>query len=575
MTMTQDPTPEPSAPNDGQHFLLALAPRLPRMLAVTGVVMLGAFAAIQFIPETFEASLALTPPAGSTAEAERAKIIDQQNLGDVVARLSPELLADLRRNADGVLDTTRLLSKRLALTPSPDGSRLELSAAASTPARARALLEAVAAGHAALAAPPPLEQMGDSAAAQPEPVSAAATPDDSAVQLLQQKLALALEERIRLDARARRIEALASDGNFTTLAMDAETLPGLGRKIDALAQLEAEEARLSIDLLPNHPKMRVIKEEIDGLTSDLSKGVQEFATLVARDRDRAQRVEDSLRTQLAEAMAPAIPDTSVVTGSISEKPEPKIAALPRPIRTDLALAFAGGFSFLAQIGLFSLFRLRQQPLEEIPGLEYVTEPVRDPGSEEDALLEEEFATQDDDHNWLETAPAMEVNAGWLAPFDERPEPEPIKGPAAPPSRDPALAEARVVALTGRDEVNAAARQLLAHYEGLGKRVVLVDAASGRRGRVPGISDLSAGLASFADIVHGSAAEAALVPWGRQQHLDADAKPVRILVQALASLYDVVILMLDDRDKDVSLPLAALAETTVQSTALSEFRSKAA
>lgn len=575
MIMTEQAMHETPTRNDQRHFLIALAPRLPRMLAVTGAVVFAAFVAIQFIPQSFEASLTLTPPAGSTAEAELTKIIDQQNLGDVVSRLSPELLADLRRNADGLLDTTLLLNKRLTLAPSADGKALDLSATAGTPTRARALVEAVATGYATLAEPPaPLAQPEGSTTGNAAPPALAASSDDSAIRVLQQKLNLALEERIRLDTRARRIEALAGNGNYAMLAMDTETLPGLGRQIDALATLEAEQARLSVDLLPNHPKMRVIKEEIDALTSDLSEGVQQFAALVAADRDAAQRFEDGLRAQLAEATAPIAVDTSVVTGSISEKPEPKVTALPRPVRTDLALAFTGSFAFLAQIGLFSLFRLRQQPLEEIPGLEYVTDPV-DEFASDDALLEEEIVAAEEDHNWLESASPVEVEAAWFAPPEEPSETEASDTPAAIPFNEPTLDEARVVALLGRDDVNAAARRLLARYEELGKRVVLVDAASQRRGRVPGISDLSVGLASFADIVHGSAAEAALVPWGRQQLLDADAKSVRILVQALAELYDVVILSLDDRAEDISLPLAALAELIVEGAALPDFGKKAA
>lgn len=572
--MTEEAMREISTPDDGRHFLLALAPRLPRMVTVTGAIMLAAFIAIQFIPQSFEASLTLSPPAGSTAEAELSKIIDQQNLGEIVSRLSPDLLADLRRNADGLLDTTLLLSKRLSLVPSTDGQTLDLSATAGTPARARALVQAVSSGYATLSEPPlPLAQVVDGTASRSEAVAVAAATDDSAIRVLQQKLTLAWEERIRLDTRARRVEALAGDGNYTMLAMDAETLPGLGRQIDALAMLEAEQARLSVDLLPNHPKMRVIKEEIDQLSSDLSEGMQQFTALVAADRDAAQRFEDGLRAQLAEATAPITVDTSVVTGSISEKPEPKVTALPRPVRTDLALAFAGSFAFLGQIGLFSLFRLRQQPLEEIPGLEYVTEPVDEFESDDTPIVE--IMAADEDHNWLESASPAGVEAAWLAAPEEALEPESADDPVAMPTSEPTLDEARIVALLGREDVNAAARRLLAHYENLGKRVVLVDAASQRRGRVPGISDLSVGLASFADIVHGSVAGAALVPWGRQPHLEADAKPVRILVQALAELYDVVILALDDRAEDISPPLAALAERTIESAALPELRKQAA
>lgn len=573
MTMTEETINETSAPHEERHFLLTLAPRLPRMLVVTGVVMLTAFAAIQFIPQTFEASLTLSPRAGSTAEAELARIIDQQNLGDIVSRLSPELLADLRRNADGVLDTTLLLNKRLTLVPSSDGQALELAATAGTPARARALVEAVAFGYATLTEPPAvLEQVEDVATSNSAPVIPAVSAD---IGILQQKLTLASEERVRLDARARRVGTLASSGSYAMLAMEAEQLPGLGRQIDALATLETEQARLSASLLPNHPKMRTIKEEIDELTSSLSEGVQEFAALVAADRDAAQRFEDSLRAELTTAMTPTLVDNSVVTGSISQTPEPRIVALPKPVRTDLAMAFAGGFAFLGQIGLFSLFRPRQYRLEDIEGLEYVTEPVDEiEDKDEHPILDQESVAIEEDHNWLDTTPTTEVNAAWLA-LPEQPNQETGDATAALPPDEPIVEDARIVALIGQDDVNAAARRLLTRYEGLGKRVVLVDAASHRRSRVPGISDLSIGLASFADIVHGSGAEAALVPWGRQGRFDAEAKPVRILIHALAELYDVVILTLDHRDSAIIAPLAALAGLAIESQAVPDLSKRAA
>src|SRR5690606_10876613 len=104
------------------------------------------------------------------------------------------------------------------------------------------------------------------------------------------------------------------------------------------------------------------------------------------------------------------------------------------------------------------------------------------------------------------------------------------------------------------------------YERQGKRVVLVDAASRRRGRAPGISDLSLGLSSFADIIHGSGSyQTALVPWGRQPQFQPGAKSVRILVQALTELYDVVILTLDSDNLAACAPLAALADLTIDAS----------
>lgn len=340
---------------EGGKFLVALAPRLPRMAGATAVVMFIAFAAIQFTPQTFEASLALRVPAGSEPALEAAKLTDQQHLGDVVSRLTPDIVAELRGDGSGVLDTTALLSKRLTLRPDASGTNLELSAKAGTPARAKAIVAAIAEGYVTLAGLPPTldAQPEEMASAVPEAIPPGVPGNDDQTQLLQKKLSLAWEDRIRLESRAQRIQSLVADGNYAMLALDAENLPSLGRQIDELAMLEVERDKLAVDLLPNHPRMRVLLEEIDQLSAARDEGMQQLASLVIADRDAARRLEDGLRDELIAATTPVVADASVTTGAIGDRPEPKVTALPRPVRTDLVLALSGGLAFFGQIGLFA------------------------------------------------------------------------------------------------------------------------------------------------------------------------------------------------------------------------------
>lgn len=572
---------------DDRRFIASLAPRLPRMVAVTAVFVFGTFAAIQFIPQTFEARLSVRLPAGATAEEAANHLLHQQNLADAVSRLSPDIIAEMRRDGGGITDTTTLLRQRLLLTPEA-GTAIKLAATAGTPARARAIVEATVSGYMATAAiPPALEEAPTKvAAANPAPTN------DNSVETLQQKLSLAWEDRVKLETRARRIEGLIADGNYAMLAMDAENLPGLGRQLDELAQLEAERTKLEINYLPNHPTMRTLAEEIDSLNSEISKGVQQLAALATADRDAARRLEDGLRDQLAAASSIPAVDTAVTTGSIGNPAEPQVTALPRPVRTDLALGLAGGLAFFGQIGLFALFRPRPVVEEEMEEADYI-EPFTDDVSEAEVevfaepeaelLPVEETAPDAPMHNWLTAAPVetIAVSANWLGQVEAE-KPAPIAPPrvvhqAAPALKTQDITGAEVIALTGRDgETGSAARRLLAQLDQDGKRVCVVDASSRRRGRVPGISDLSLGLASFADIVHGSGTDqAALVPWGRQHDLDAKARSVRILIQALAELYDVVIITLDADDVAVTRPLAALADTSMSAESITPRRRRAA
>lgn len=551
---------------EGGKFLVALAPRLPRMAAATAVVMFVAFAAIQFSPQTYEASLALRVPAGSEPALEATKLTDQQHLGDVVSRLTPDIVAELRGDGSGVLDTTALLSKRLTLRPDAGGTRLELSAKAGTPARAKAIVAAIAESYVTLAGLPPAlseAQPEKAASAAPETIPPGIPGNDDQTQLLQKKLSLAWEDRIRLESRAQRIQSLVADGNYAMLALDAENLPSLGRQIDELAMLEVERDKLAVDLLPNHPRMRVLLEEIDQLSADLDEGMQQLASLVIADRDAARRLEDGLRDELIAATTPVLADASVTTGAIGDRPEPKVTALPRPVRTDLVLALSGGLAFFGQIGLFAFLRSRRRASDEVAGAELAIEPEDDQAY---APVEEPEFADASAENWLDAPDAPDANME----ADEPPVPDTINpvaeeetAVAPPPATAKGLDDVRIVAIRCRGDMGAAARRLLGQYERQGKRVVLVDAASRHRGRAAGISDLSQGLASFADIIHGSGShEAALVPWGRQAQLDPGAKSVRILIQALAELYDVVILTLDSENLIACEPLLALADLAV-------------
>ena len=564
---------------EGGRFLVALAPRLPRMAGVTAVVMFIAFAAIQFSPQTFEASLALRVPAGSEAAREAEKLSDQQYLGDAVSRLAPDIVADLRQGGGGVLDTTALLGKRLNLRPADDGANLELTATAGTPARAKAIVTAIAESYVTLAGLPPAlseAQPEKTASTAADAIPSGVSANEAETQLLQKKLSLAWEERIRLESRAQRIQSLVADGNYAMLALDAENLPSLGRQIDDLATLEVERQKLAVDLLPQHPRMRVLQEEIDQLTADLDTGMQQLASLVVADRDAARRLEDGLRDQLIAATTPVSVDTDVVTGGIGDRPEPKVTALPRPVRTDLVLALSGGLAFFGQIGLFAFLRSRQRAADEVVETEYAMEPVDDTVyAPVDALQ----PAEDVAHNWLDTsiAPETRVEAAWLPePLAADPVVEEAKGPAPVQAATHGLDDAHIVAIRCRGDMGGAVRRLLGQYEGQGRRVVFVDAASRRRGRSPGISDLSLGLASFADIIHGSGShETALVPWGRQAQFDPAAKSVRILIQALAELYDVVILTLDSDNLAACKPLTALADLTLDAGDIPGFAKAAA
>jgi hypothetical protein len=112
--------------------------------------------------------------------------------------------------------------------------------------------------------------------------------------------------------------------------------------------------------------------------------------------------------------------------------------------------------------------------------------------------------------------------------------------------DIGLGRVRVVMLAGlapHRDVSALADRLVAETLRRGLSVARIDAGSGRPSDEPGLADLAADLVSFGDVVHKSMREGlAEVPWGQEAALDRNsAKPVT-LVEALADIYEVVIVL---------------------------------
>ncbi|KKB78258.1 hypothetical protein VW35_11420 [Devosia soli] len=576
-------------PDTDSSLVMAIVPRLPRMVTATAVVMFATFAGIQFLPQKFEARIDLTLPPGSAMDAEADRLLAQGQLADIVARLPADSIADLRQNGGGVLDTTTLLRQRLMVRPGETGTSLQLAATAGSAARARSIAEATRASYLALVTPP--EAMPSAIEAKPEAalVKPASMPMSAdSIKALQQRLDQAFADRIKLEGRAERIKALVDQGNLAMLALDAENMPSLGRRLDDLAALEAEQQKLSVTLLPNHPTMRTLNEEVDRMRSDLATQVQSLSEMVVADRDAARRLEDGLRDELLTATAEVKADDTIKTGAIPEQQKPVVTPLPRAVRTDLALGLVGSLAFLGQLGFVVMTRPRkpsEEDLDDAADDMQMVEPALDtplPPAQPEQQLQPEATqnatyTAETEHNWLTTTAMTDIGIGanWLgaepaAPVQPpEPRPRPAKTMPAPlqiPPDDGSMAElgaARILAIRTTSGVPTRSRELFAFYKSLGKRVVLVDVSTRRRGSAPGISDLSLGKANFADVIHGSGLyEAALIPWGRQAEFDPQARSVRILIGALSDLYDVVVLTLDRDLPSANAPLTALCDMTI-------------
>ncbi|QQR40897.1 GumC family protein [Devosia rhizoryzae] len=88
-----------------------------------------------------------------------------------------------------------------------------------------------------------------------------------------------------------------------------------------------------------------------------------------------------------------------------------------------------------------------------------------------------------------------------------------------------------------------AEELVGAALGQGLSVALIDAGTGRRTEAPGLTDLSAGSASFGDVVQKSADNSfAEVTWGQGRAVDARSSKPLTLVEALGDIYEVVVVL---------------------------------
>src|SRR5690606_30840396 len=112
--------------------------------------------------------------------------------------------------------------------------------------------------------------------------------------------------------------------------------------------------KLAVTLLPNHPNMRAVVEEIAMANAEIGEQASQLAAMMRADSDAARRLEATLRSQYEAQLAQGLVDNTILTGSVEDDGAPRVAPLPRPVGTSLALSLAGGLAFFGQLGLIAL-----------------------------------------------------------------------------------------------------------------------------------------------------------------------------------------------------------------------------
>ena len=351
------------------------------------------------------------------------------------------------------------------------------------------------------------------------------------------------------------------------------------------ATLQSALAEKSATFLPAHPTIIALKAQIsqvdgqikaeakhiaDGLDSQVSVQTGIIASL-NDDLKRAQlaastQTQDSVTldslTREAKAQrdlldsyllkyrdAAGRTDTNAVLPDVRIISQAAPSVLPASPKTVLILIAVGFVSLALQIGIVLFGEL----MSGRAVYDRSARPATEPEFEAEALEDEAEHHDNSNDAQLETAVARAVEP---APARRR-QPFPSALALSDVSAEIAMGRARVVLLAAVDDARdaaIAADSLVGEALRNGLSVCRVDAGSGRLSTQPGLTDLCADEASYGDVVHKVRDGLAEVPWGQRRSLDRRSMRPLTLLEALADIYEVVIIATGRVGLNSSLPL---------------------
>jgi polysaccharide biosynthesis transport protein len=301
--------------------------------------------------------------------------------------------------------------------------------------------------------------------------------------------------------------------------------------------------------------------QLDGLEREAKAQRDLLESYLARYRDAASRTDASA----------TFPDVRVITDAA-----PAIA--PASPKTALILVAVGIVVFTLQVGSIIFAELisgRALTSRSARGDEFEenVEPPLEAETEEEVplaagngVIAQHADAPAPDAPTPAVAEALDQLAATArvthtASLPDKPATQPARdNDLADLAADVALGRVRVVmlaSLTAYPDSVSLANFLVEDAAGKGLSICCVDAGSGRISTEPGITDLSAGTASYGDVVHKSTREGvANVPWGHLPTLDRRSTKPFTLVDALTDIYEVVVVLTGRYGMASTLPLFA-------------------
>jgi uncharacterized protein involved in exopolysaccharide biosynthesis len=415
---------------------------------------------------------------------------------------------------------------------------------------------------------------------------------DQQLSVVSTQIVEAQQRRNDAQSRSQVLRGLIDSGQSLDGINDVRNSVMIQSLLQTKANLQAELAQRSTTLLANHPTIKALKAQIgeigkqiaaeaarvaDSLDAeakvqaDLEQRLRDDLTrakLVAGDATKGGVTLDGLQREakaqrdLLENYLAKYSDAVSRTASNSALPDVRVVSEAAPSvspaspKTPLILGAVGFVSLALQIGavLFGeLLSGRALVSRGAAAIEYEADELP---AEAEAAEQVELVDLEGLDDELQGA----VESGLAVP-----PPRPLGDGLAQLSAAVGAQQVHTVLLVGLDEgpeMLAVMDRLLEDALMADLSAVVVDAGSGQATAAMGLTDLAANHADYGDVVLRAGGSLAEVPWGRLTTLDRRSTRPLTMIEALADVYQLVIVDTGRIGVASSLPLFASARTTV-------------
>lgn len=415
---------------------------------------------------------------------------------------------------------------------------------------------------------------------------------DQQLSTVTQQISDAQQRKNTAEARAITIRQMLAGGQSLDSIADVRESPSYQRLLDSRSALQADLAQKSTTLLSNHPTIKALKAQI----RDLNAQLLDEGRKVADSLEAEANVEAALVKRLTADLGNARTNVGDATkGGVTLDSLDREAKAQRDLLESYLAKYSDALSRSADNAVLPDVRIVSEAAPSadpaspkvtflVGVVAFVTAVLQVGGVVFGELLagrtiaDRPFDEEDEDREAHASDPAETVKIVTpreqkarveplaAVPSESAPEPaEPVRGRAFLASDLAGIAsrveagDIAAILLVGLDET-ADRAAVAGHFVDLalaaGRSVATVEAGRPSASAEPGISDLSLDHADYGEVVHQFDEQLAVVPWGTGTRLDWRSPKPLILAEALADIYELVLLDVGPVGMSCNLPIFA-------------------